>query len=211
MKDKIRTLRLRAGLTQAQLAEKLIISPSAVAAWETGARNPKIEHLRKMADLFHVSLSELTGDAPAPRPVQTDAPPAAGTEIIQTDDGQRLAIISTQSEKKNAFIQPITDMEPDIQAGDVVIYDPDASFASGDVVAFDINGTKAAFAMLLYKKVGVILTGKNLVCGFFVSEDIKNGSIKALGKVTEIRRSIQSQYITTEMEITKTKDESAPI
>ena len=52
-------LREKAGLTQAQLALKLGVSPQAVSKWENGRAMPGSRTMRKISALFAVSIDEL--------------------------------------------------------------------------------------------------------------------------------------------------------
>ena len=54
-------LRRERGLTQAELGARLGISKSAVSMYECGNREPELDLLRAMADLFGVSESVLLG------------------------------------------------------------------------------------------------------------------------------------------------------
>ena len=55
----IYSLRSRASMTQAELADRLGISNKAVSKWETGKSKPTTNVLRKIAALFGVSVEEL--------------------------------------------------------------------------------------------------------------------------------------------------------
>ena len=55
----IRRLREERGLTQAQLAEALMVSDKAVSKWETGKGCPDISLLEPIARAFDVSVTEL--------------------------------------------------------------------------------------------------------------------------------------------------------
>ena len=59
--ERIKAARKKAGMTQAQLAEKLGISFQSVAQWENDLRNPKQETLQKIADALGVSIFDLLG------------------------------------------------------------------------------------------------------------------------------------------------------
>lgn len=61
MGNRIRSARKRAGLTQAEVAEKIGISWQGIAQWETGKRNPKIDTLKKIAQALSIPVEELTG------------------------------------------------------------------------------------------------------------------------------------------------------
>ena len=55
----IYNLRTNAQMSQAELAKKLGISDKAVSKWETGKSKPHIEMLKKLANIFSVSIEEL--------------------------------------------------------------------------------------------------------------------------------------------------------
>lgn len=56
---KIKALRIRTGMTQEQLAQKLLVSPQAVSKWENGAAMPDITLLPVLAEVFGVSIDDL--------------------------------------------------------------------------------------------------------------------------------------------------------
>ncbi len=53
--------RAELSLSQEELAEKLCVSRSAVAKWETGKGTPDVENLKALAALFQISMDELLG------------------------------------------------------------------------------------------------------------------------------------------------------
>lgn len=57
--EKIKQVRKEEGMTQEQLAEKLIVSRAAVAKWENGNGVPDIENLKKLSQVFGMSIDEL--------------------------------------------------------------------------------------------------------------------------------------------------------
>lgn len=61
--DTLARLRRERGLTQAELAARLGISKSAVSMYERGNREPELDLLEKMADVFGVSVNALLGRA----------------------------------------------------------------------------------------------------------------------------------------------------
>ena len=52
-------LRMRCGLTQGQVAEKLSLSVQAVSKWECGRNLPDIMLLPELADLYGVTIDQL--------------------------------------------------------------------------------------------------------------------------------------------------------
>ena len=65
--EKLRNARKQEGLTQEQLSEKLGISRSAVAKWETDNGIPDISNLIALSDEFGLSLDELIKENTAVR------------------------------------------------------------------------------------------------------------------------------------------------
>ena len=57
--DMLKTERTKLGLTQDEVAEKLIVSRQAISKWEQGNGYPDIENLVRLSDLYNISLDEL--------------------------------------------------------------------------------------------------------------------------------------------------------
>lgn len=57
--NRLYELRMKAGLTQRALAGILHVSDKAVSKWETGASKPETQTLRRLAEIFHLSVDEL--------------------------------------------------------------------------------------------------------------------------------------------------------
>lgn len=66
--DRIRECRTTAGLSQAELSNRLSVSRQAVSKWESGAGLPDVENLKQMAKLFDVSVDHLLVDESATDP-----------------------------------------------------------------------------------------------------------------------------------------------
>lgn len=58
---KLKELRLQAGLTQKQLAERLGVTKSVVSFYELQERSPSPDVLIKLSGIFHVSTDYLLG------------------------------------------------------------------------------------------------------------------------------------------------------
>lgn len=57
----LKSQRESSGYTQKQLAELLDIAPRSYQRYELGEREPNIETLIKLADIFQISLDDLVG------------------------------------------------------------------------------------------------------------------------------------------------------
>lgn len=63
---RLAALRRQKGWSQGQLAEKLNISPSAMGMYEQGRREPSVQLLAALAEVFGVSMEYLATGCPAP-------------------------------------------------------------------------------------------------------------------------------------------------
>ena len=54
-------LRLKNGMSQEELAEKVFVTRQAVSRWETGETTPNTETLKLLSELFNVSINTLLG------------------------------------------------------------------------------------------------------------------------------------------------------
>lgn len=59
--DSIKSNRLLAGLTQAQLAKSIGVTHAAISYWENGVNIPNIADCLRMADVLDITLDELVG------------------------------------------------------------------------------------------------------------------------------------------------------
>lgn len=60
--EKLKELRLKKGISQTELAEKVFVSRSAVAKWENGLGLPSDDSLNQLAEFFGVTQEELYSD-----------------------------------------------------------------------------------------------------------------------------------------------------
>ncbi len=60
-KDVIAQLRNQAGLSQDQLAERVFVTRQAVSRWENGETTPNTETLKRLSQVFNVSINTLLG------------------------------------------------------------------------------------------------------------------------------------------------------
>lgn len=90
--SRLRAAREGKGLSQAELAERAGLQPSAVSHFETGRRSPSFENLRFLADALGVATDYLLGR----EKVDTPAGPAAGQMFrdfakLSAEDQDRIA------------------------------------------------------------------------------------------------------------------------
>ena len=64
--NRLRDLREKNNITQAQIAEKLGITQGAVSQWEVGATNPSIGTISKLSEILNCTVDELLGITKTP-------------------------------------------------------------------------------------------------------------------------------------------------
>jgi Predicted transcriptional regulator len=58
----LRQLREQAGLTQAELAEKLGVRQSAISMYESSSREPNLATIKELAEFFGVDMNRMHGE-----------------------------------------------------------------------------------------------------------------------------------------------------
>lgn len=96
LKDKLYNLRKKNGYTQSEIAEMLEVSRQSVSNWELGTIRPSTSRLKKMSDLYSVSLEILLDDsveiALHSEPIQ---------EAVRDETSQKGGRFLVQNEKKD--------------------------------------------------------------------------------------------------------------
>lgn len=85
-KDILLQLRTQKGLSQEKLAEQVFVTRQAVSRWETGETTPNTETLKRLSDLFDVSINTLLG-SPRQLVCQCCGMPLEDATISREPDG----------------------------------------------------------------------------------------------------------------------------
>ncbi|AGE37533.1 helix-turn-helix transcriptional regulator [Corynebacterium urealyticum] len=88
--QRIKALRNKAGLSQAELADKLVVAREDVQGWESGDSAPDIEAFKRLAALFGVSTDDLLGNEGAVLGATTDRV-AVDVKSLEKTEGRFLA------------------------------------------------------------------------------------------------------------------------
>jgi len=80
--ENIAAFRKNRGLTQAQLAEELNMTPAAVSKWETGAALPDLDTLIALANYFQVPMDDLLGRTLGEKPRVALFAPQKDVEMV---------------------------------------------------------------------------------------------------------------------------------
>ena len=97
----IKKIRLEKGIKQGDLADMLSVKQTTVSGWETGYREPDLESLKRMADIFNCSIDELLGQKE--KPVVKDDRLNRKLELLNDENWQRMEdfvdlLLKTQGE-----------------------------------------------------------------------------------------------------------------
>lgn len=58
----IKDLRIKSGMSQADLATTLGVSQQMVSQWENGIKHPRVNNLLRLAEIFRCTVDELLRD-----------------------------------------------------------------------------------------------------------------------------------------------------
>ena len=99
--NRIKEFRQEARLKQKDLADMLSVKQTTVSGWETGYREPDLESLKRMADIFNCSIDELLGQKE--KPVVKDDMLNRKLELLNDENLQRMEdyvdlLLKTQGE-----------------------------------------------------------------------------------------------------------------
>lgn len=83
LSQKLKELRKKQGLTQLELAERLLVSRQAISGWEAGTSRPSTENLQSLSRLFNIPLETLLDDTAEAEPA---AEPAAAPEKLPAEE-----------------------------------------------------------------------------------------------------------------------------
>lgn len=197
MGESIKYYRLKAGLTQDELGEKLGLQKSAIAKYENGrVENIKRSVIQKMAEVLNCNASELLGlkqvnnssvRIPVLGRVAAGIPISAVTDIIDWEE-----ITPEMAADGEYFGLQIkgNSMEPRICNGDVVICRQQEDANDGDTVIALINGEDATCKKLKKYPDGTIClipTNPAYQPLIFTVDEINRKPVRVIGVVKELR------------------------
>lgn len=140
----IKSNRIRIGLTQAELAEKVGLTYSSVSQWESGRAVPRPTTLQQLANLFGITVSDLMGED-APAIVGSSATlqkVAGGGSSMNTP----VEVPSWVAERwpRGFFVVADAALSRRYPAGDLLLVDPDTEPENGRCGLFEVEGERVA-------------------------------------------------------------------
>ena len=70
--NRIKQLRMEAGILQADLAQQLKVRQNTVSTWETGRSEPDLDALRELSRIFDVSIDYILGNTDIKNPLTSE-------------------------------------------------------------------------------------------------------------------------------------------
>lgn len=207
---RLKELRQDKNITQGKLAEKLGLSRSTIAMYETGGSEPDLETLKNIASFFDVSVDYLMGReqkvdnnvAGVQLERQTVRIPVYGTipagvpidmiEDSYIEDYEDISADLLRGGNTYFALRVRGDsMLPKFESGDILILKQTEDCESGAYCAVSINHTECTFKKVIKKMNGLTLMPLNPDYEplFFTNREVAELPVTILGVVKEVRRS----------------------
>lgn len=194
----LKELRSSMGFSQQKLADKLGVSRSTVAMWESGASQPDNDSLLHLAKIFTTSTDFLLGNVeeryaspkgvkvPVLGYIRAGIPLDAVEEILDYEE-----VDPAMAAKGDLFALRVKgdSMEPRIREGDVIICAETPCVESGTVAVVLVNGNEATVKKVVKHKEGLSLVAFNPAYSpmFYTNEECETLPVRIVGRVIELR------------------------
>ena len=198
--NRLKELRLSAGFSQKELAEKMFVNQTAVSQWERGVTSPSPATLLRLCELYDVSTDYLLGRDDEPRPhtekkgvkIPVLGRVAAGIPITAIEEVLDYEEIEESLAKTGDFYGLQirgTSMEPKFSEGDVVIVRQQNDVESGEIAIVLVNGDDATCKRVVKHENGLSLISLNpsFPPKFFTDQEVEQLPVRIIGRVMELR------------------------
>lgn len=124
--ERLKRLRMEKGITQKELADRLHISRSTIAGYESLGKEPDGEKLCALADFFGVSVDYLLGGTDSREPI--NQPPAAAQRPAEAAIAEELGSLSDrQLDRLLGYIQALKELPEGAASQNTAIVEKNAS------------------------------------------------------------------------------------
>lgn len=202
----LKKLRTEHGYNQTKLAEKLNVSRSTIAMWETGKAEPNSDMLIRLSKIFNVSVDLLLGCSISNAepysfganevlriPVYGTIPAGVPMEAIEDIIDYEEASADWALGGKEFFALKIKgdSMEPEYRNGDVIIFLSKPDCENNEDCAVAINGNDWTFKRVEKTANGIFVKPLNpsYETRFFTYEECEQLPVQVKGVFWELRRS----------------------
>lgn len=197
----LKSLRIEKNYTQSDLAKKLHLTPKAISFYENNQREPDIDTLYKIAEIFDVSIDYLNGKSKSRLTEGQDyitinvygsIPAGIPIEAIEDiSDTEDISLKEYDKSKEYLGLKVEGDsMYPKYLDGDTVIIEKTPDCESGTDAAVYVNGYEATLKTVIKNENGTI-TLKPINPNYSpTTYGDGDDPVSILGIVKEIRRKI---------------------
>lgn len=206
--DRLRELRIRKNMTQGELSKATGLTQSAIAMYETGKREPKIEVMELLADYFNVDMNYITGKTDKTTMLSASAIDAidvikipllgrvvAGDPQEAIQEADEFIYIPSMNHRRSddyfALRVNGESMEPNLMDGDIAIVHIQPDVDSGQIAVILIDNQDSTVKRVFITPDGITLVADNPAVfspRFFSNEDCLTLPVKILGRVISIQR-----------------------
>lgn len=198
--NRIKSLRLAAGMKQSDLARRLNVGQTTISNWENGISEPDQNSLRKIIAVFDVTADYILGlssgiskgeHSGVKIPVLGSVPAGIPIEAVQDIlDYEEISPELAATGEYFALQIKGDSMAPDIKSGDIAIVRVQEKAENGQVVVVMVNGDEATVKRIKFLAEGLMLLPNNPAYEpvVFTVEDIVNKPMRIIGRVVEVRR-----------------------
>ena len=193
----LKVLRSKAKQTQSDVAKAIDVDRTTYAKYESGASEPSIEMIQRLARHFGVTIAYLMGEPeiansgryiriPVLGRVAAGIPIDAIEEVIDWED---ISVNEVGNGEYFGLQIQGQSMEPKISNGDVVIVRRQPDVDSGDIAVVLVNGNDATVKRIKKSPQGVTLIPSNPAYEpiYYSNEEVESLPVTILGKVVELR------------------------
>lgn len=124
--ERLKRLRMEKGITQKELADRLHISRSTIAGYESLGKEPDGEKLCALADFFGVSVDYLLGVTDS-RELTSPAPAAAKRPVEAAIAGELGSLSDRQLDRLFGYIQALKELPEGAASQNTSIVEKNAS------------------------------------------------------------------------------------
>ena len=189
-----------AGENQPDIAEVLGVTKSAVNAYFTGNKMPRMDRIKKLADHFGCNVSDLVDDKSIEDQVTAVAIPVLGTvpagvpiEAIQDILGYE-EIPKIMADTGEFFCLRVegNSMYPLLYSGETIVIKKQETADNGDIVVALVDNEETTVKRLKKVSDGIILEAENPEYNslYFNEKQIQNEKVKIIGKAVESRKKL---------------------
>ena len=189
-----------AGENQPDIAEVLGVTKSAVNAYFTGNKMPRMDRIKKLADHFGCNVSDLVDDKSIEDQVTAVAIPVLGTvpagvpiEAIQDILGYE-EIPKIMADTGEFFCLRVegNSMYPLLYSGETIVIKKQETADNGDIVVALVDNEETTVKRLKKMSDGIILEAENPEYNslYFNEKQIQHEKVKIIGKAVESRKKL---------------------